>query len=185
MPQLTEVRWHGRGGQGAKTAGYVLAVAAADGGIIPTIQNRVKSTASCDGKRISPPKGLATSSIRRPKSRASPAASTCPRSCGRAVISLLSSYIPRRKRRPSPAKIPTSLVSSLGSVLSTRRRLAIMPAMRPRKRAIPPRRGVGRRCRLRGPGRSRKPYLTPSLPARGVAESETQKPIAKISKKIV
>ncbi len=29
MPQLTEVRWHGRGGQGAKTAGYVLAEAAA------------------------------------------------------------------------------------------------------------------------------------------------------------
>jgi len=32
MPQLTEVRWHGRGGQGAKTAGYVLAVAAAEEG---------------------------------------------------------------------------------------------------------------------------------------------------------
>ncbi len=29
MAKLTEVRWHGRGGQGAKTAGYVLAVAAA------------------------------------------------------------------------------------------------------------------------------------------------------------
>jgi pyruvate ferredoxin oxidoreductase gamma subunit len=29
MPQLTEVRWHGRGGQGAKTAGYILAEAAA------------------------------------------------------------------------------------------------------------------------------------------------------------
>ena len=32
MPQLTEVRWHGRGGQGAKTAGYVLAEAAAADG---------------------------------------------------------------------------------------------------------------------------------------------------------
>ncbi len=32
MPQLTEVRWHGRGGQGAKTAGYILAVAAAEDG---------------------------------------------------------------------------------------------------------------------------------------------------------
>ena len=32
MPQLTEVRWHGRGGQGAKTAGYVLAEAAAANG---------------------------------------------------------------------------------------------------------------------------------------------------------
>jgi pyruvate ferredoxin oxidoreductase gamma subunit len=32
MAQLTEVRWHGRGGQGAKTAGYVLAVAAAEEG---------------------------------------------------------------------------------------------------------------------------------------------------------
>lgn len=29
MPQLTEVRWHGRGGQGAKTAAYVLGEAAA------------------------------------------------------------------------------------------------------------------------------------------------------------
>jgi len=32
MAQLTEVRWHGRGGQGAKTAGYILAVAAAEEG---------------------------------------------------------------------------------------------------------------------------------------------------------
>ena len=32
MAQLTEVRWHGRGGQGAKTAGYILAVAAAEQG---------------------------------------------------------------------------------------------------------------------------------------------------------
>ena len=32
MAKLTEVRWHGRGGQGAKTAGYVLAVAAAQQG---------------------------------------------------------------------------------------------------------------------------------------------------------
>ncbi len=32
MAKLTEVRWHGRGGQGAKTAGYVLAVAAAGQG---------------------------------------------------------------------------------------------------------------------------------------------------------
>lgn len=32
MANLTEVRWHGRGGQGAKTAGYVLAVAAAGQG---------------------------------------------------------------------------------------------------------------------------------------------------------
>lgn len=32
MAKLTEVRWHGRGGQGAKTAGYVLAVAAAEEG---------------------------------------------------------------------------------------------------------------------------------------------------------
>ncbi len=32
MANLTEVRWHGRGGQGAKTAGYVLAVAAAQQG---------------------------------------------------------------------------------------------------------------------------------------------------------
>jgi len=32
MANLTEVRWHGRGGQGAKTAGYVLAVAAAEQG---------------------------------------------------------------------------------------------------------------------------------------------------------
>ena len=32
MSQLTEVRWHGRGGQGAKTASYILAVAAAEQG---------------------------------------------------------------------------------------------------------------------------------------------------------
>jgi pyruvate ferredoxin oxidoreductase gamma subunit len=32
MPKLTEVRWHGRGGQGAKTAGYILAIAAAEQG---------------------------------------------------------------------------------------------------------------------------------------------------------
>ena len=32
MAKLTEVRWHGRGAQGAKTAGYVLAVAAAQQG---------------------------------------------------------------------------------------------------------------------------------------------------------
>jgi len=32
MAQLVEVRWHGRGGQGAKTAGYILAVAAAEHG---------------------------------------------------------------------------------------------------------------------------------------------------------
>lgn len=32
MARLTEVRWHGRGGQGAKTASYVLAVAAAEQG---------------------------------------------------------------------------------------------------------------------------------------------------------
>ncbi len=32
MAILTEVRWHGRGGQGAKTAGYVLAIAAAEAG---------------------------------------------------------------------------------------------------------------------------------------------------------
>jgi pyruvate ferredoxin oxidoreductase gamma subunit len=32
MAQLIEVRWHGRGGQGAKTAGYILAVAAAEQG---------------------------------------------------------------------------------------------------------------------------------------------------------
>ncbi len=32
MAQLVEVRWHGRGGQGAKTAGYILAVAAAQQG---------------------------------------------------------------------------------------------------------------------------------------------------------
>ena len=32
MATLTEVRWHGRGGQGAKTAGYILAVAAAEEG---------------------------------------------------------------------------------------------------------------------------------------------------------
>lgn len=32
MAHLTEVRWHGRGGQGAKTASYILAVAAAEAG---------------------------------------------------------------------------------------------------------------------------------------------------------
>ncbi|MBC7287707.1 MAG: 2-oxoacid:acceptor oxidoreductase family protein, partial [Armatimonadetes bacterium] len=32
MAQIVEVRWHGRGGQGAKTAGYILAVAAAHQG---------------------------------------------------------------------------------------------------------------------------------------------------------
>jgi pyruvate ferredoxin oxidoreductase gamma subunit len=32
MAKLTEVRWHGRGGQGAKTASYVLAIAAAEQG---------------------------------------------------------------------------------------------------------------------------------------------------------
>lgn len=32
MAKLTEVRFHGRGGQGAKTAGYILAVAAAEEG---------------------------------------------------------------------------------------------------------------------------------------------------------
>ncbi|NLO05828.1 MAG: pyruvate synthase [candidate division WS1 bacterium] len=32
MAQMTEVRFHGRGGQGAKTAGYILAVAAAEEG---------------------------------------------------------------------------------------------------------------------------------------------------------
>jgi len=32
MASLTEVRWHGRGGQGAKTASYILAVAAAEQG---------------------------------------------------------------------------------------------------------------------------------------------------------
>ena len=32
MPTLTEVRWHGRGGQGAKTASYILAIAAAEQG---------------------------------------------------------------------------------------------------------------------------------------------------------
>ena len=32
MAKMTEVRWHGRGGQGAKTAGYILAVAAAEQG---------------------------------------------------------------------------------------------------------------------------------------------------------
>ena len=32
MPKLTEVRWHGRGGQGGKTAGYILAEAAAADG---------------------------------------------------------------------------------------------------------------------------------------------------------
>ncbi len=32
MAQLNEVRWHGRGGQGAKTASYILAIAAAEEG---------------------------------------------------------------------------------------------------------------------------------------------------------
>ncbi|MCE5240410.1 2-oxoacid:acceptor oxidoreductase family protein [bacterium] len=32
MAKLTEVRWHGRGGQGAKTAGYILAIASAEAG---------------------------------------------------------------------------------------------------------------------------------------------------------
>ena len=32
MPQLTEIRWHGRGGQGAKTAAQFLAEAAMDAG---------------------------------------------------------------------------------------------------------------------------------------------------------
>jgi pyruvate ferredoxin oxidoreductase gamma subunit len=32
MAKLTEVRWHGRGGQGAKTASYILAIAAAEDG---------------------------------------------------------------------------------------------------------------------------------------------------------
>lgn len=32
MATLTEVRWHGRGGQGAKTASYIMAVAAAEAG---------------------------------------------------------------------------------------------------------------------------------------------------------
>ncbi len=32
MAKLTEVRWHGRGGQGAKTASYVLAIASAEQG---------------------------------------------------------------------------------------------------------------------------------------------------------
>ena len=32
MAHLTEVRWHGRGGQGAKTASYILAVAASEAG---------------------------------------------------------------------------------------------------------------------------------------------------------
>ena len=32
MSEMTEVRWHGRGGQGAKTASYILAVAAAEQG---------------------------------------------------------------------------------------------------------------------------------------------------------
>ena len=32
MSELVEVRWHGRGGQGAKTASYILAVAAAEQG---------------------------------------------------------------------------------------------------------------------------------------------------------
>ncbi len=32
MAELTEIRFHGRGGQGAKTAGYILAVAAAEEG---------------------------------------------------------------------------------------------------------------------------------------------------------
>ncbi len=31
MGQMTEVRWHGRGGQGAKTAAYLLAEAAMSG----------------------------------------------------------------------------------------------------------------------------------------------------------
>jgi pyruvate ferredoxin oxidoreductase gamma subunit len=32
MSEMVEVRWHGRGGQGAKTASYILAVAAAEQG---------------------------------------------------------------------------------------------------------------------------------------------------------
>lgn len=32
MPEMKEVRWHGRGGQGAKTASYILAVGAAEEG---------------------------------------------------------------------------------------------------------------------------------------------------------
>ncbi|NSW55702.1 MAG: 2-oxoacid:acceptor oxidoreductase family protein [Armatimonadetes bacterium] len=32
MAKLNEVRWHGRGGQGAKTASYILAIAAAEDG---------------------------------------------------------------------------------------------------------------------------------------------------------
>ncbi len=32
MAKLVEVRWHGRGGQGAKTASYILAIAAAEQG---------------------------------------------------------------------------------------------------------------------------------------------------------
>ena len=32
MSDMVEVRWHGRGGQGAKTASYILAVAAAEQG---------------------------------------------------------------------------------------------------------------------------------------------------------
>ena len=32
MAEMKEVRWHGRGGQGAKTASYILAVAAAEQG---------------------------------------------------------------------------------------------------------------------------------------------------------
>jgi pyruvate ferredoxin oxidoreductase gamma subunit len=32
MAKLTEVRWHGRGGQGAKTASYILAIASAEQG---------------------------------------------------------------------------------------------------------------------------------------------------------
>jgi len=32
MAKLTEVRWHGRGGQGAKNAGYILAIACAEAG---------------------------------------------------------------------------------------------------------------------------------------------------------
>jgi len=32
MAKLSEVRWHGRGGQGAKTASYILAIAAAEQG---------------------------------------------------------------------------------------------------------------------------------------------------------
>ena len=32
MSDMVEVRWHGRGGQGAKTASYILAIAAAEAG---------------------------------------------------------------------------------------------------------------------------------------------------------